>query len=159
MNKPITKQSFKNLNLIISLLLIVFLTLNTVGFQILATKGYFNTNLTFLFFSFLFIIPGIYLIGIIWFLINTIDYYQGESFKKNRLHLKKIGAQFGFIWLGILFFFSIANIVSLFRFEDGRDSGFLAMIAILYNSLFLIAPIIMLIIGSIADHKIKQRLK
>jgi hypothetical protein len=172
MNKPITKQSFKKINLTISIALaiVLFIAINILNFAVKESKTFPEEVFIGLFFL---IIPGVFLAGIIWFLVSIIRYYQSQSGINQSQSFKKIGAVMGLIWFGILVFFLIAVIMNLYegnciRFLRGsfpcdfatylvQDFG--VLVISFYGSWFIAIPIILLIIGAIADYLIKQKAK
>ena len=169
-----TKESFSVIWRWISLLLVMFIGL--VLITVLAGKGQTSEALDQ---AQIFIIPGIFLTGLIWFVVRIIKHVQQKKYFLESLRIRNIGALMGLSWFIIL----EVGIISVLRISyDGychafwpasgeKDPAcsffevltsrqdFSATILLFFSTFFILFPIIMYVVGFFVDKYTAKKIK
>jgi hypothetical protein len=167
-----TNQKFKSLYLVISSVLILLIA-SLIATLLIETSNQKIDDFLDILGSIIiaWLIPGLIILGVIWFCLTCINYYRNNSYKKERVNLKKEGLINGLTWyllvqLGVITLFLIGfdgncsdSIFSKATYPCSFwhyiTTGF-ELLFWLISQIFALAPVIMFTVGYVIDRKIKN---
>ncbi|GEM_PF-3073945 len=127
----------------------------------------------------IFIIPGIFLTGLIWFIVKTIKYVRQKKYFLESLRIRNIGGLMGLTWFIILELGIISElriiydgychafwpasgekdpVCSFFEVLTSRQD-FSATILLFFSTFFILFPIIMYVVGFFVDKYAAKKIK